>query len=76
MYDEVHKDGIYQKQFLNLSERCQELLSLYFKKIPLKKIAEIMNFPNENFVKRYKYNCKERLIISIQNDPQYIKIKK
>lgn len=65
---------LYQKHFLNLGKDCQKVLQLYFDKVPLKNIAQIMGFKSEKYAKKRKFKCKEYLIKSIKQDLEYNKI--
>ena len=47
---------------------------LYFDKVPLKNIAQIMGFKSEKYAKKRKFKCKEYLIKSIKQDLEYKKI--
>lgn len=62
---------LYQKHFANLGKDCQKILQLYFDKVPLKNIAQIMGFKSEKYAKKRKYHCKEYLINSIKQDLEY-----
>jgi len=74
--DDSIEKGIFQRNFLKLGKKCQELLKLFFQKFSLKEIAEIMGFKSENYVKKKKYFCKEELIKLIKSDKEYQKIMK
>ncbi len=65
---------LYQKHFTNLGKDCQKILQLYFDKVPLKSIAQIMGFKSEKYAKKRKFKCKEYLIKSIKQDLEYNKI--
>jgi RNA polymerase sigma factor (sigma-70 family) len=65
---------LYQKHFANLGKDCQKILQLYFDKVPLKNIAQIMGFKGEKYAKKRKFKCKEYLINSIKQDLEYSKI--
>jgi len=65
---------LYQKHFTNLGKDCQKVLQLYFDKVPLKSIAQIMGFKSEKYAKKRKFKCKEYLIKSIKQDLEYTKI--
>lgn len=67
---------LYQKHFTNLGKDCQKVLQLYFDKVPLKNIAQIMGFKSEKYAKKRKFKCKEYLIKSIKQDLEYDKILK
>jgi RNA polymerase sigma factor (sigma-70 family) len=62
---------LYQSHFVNLGKDCQKILQLYFDKVPLKNIAQIMGFKSEKYAKKRKFKCKEYLIKSIKQDLEY-----
>lgn len=66
--------GLYQKHFKSLSPDCQKILQLFFEKVSLKLIAQIMGFKSESYAKKRKFKCKEILIERIKLDPEYRKI--
>lgn len=84
--DDIYDDGLervvdlneryrlYQKHFANLGTDCQKILQLYFDKVPLRNIAQIMGFKSEKYAKKRKFKCKEYLIKSIKQDFEYKKI--
>ncbi len=65
---------LYQKHFKNLGKDCQKILQMFFDKVPLKQIAQMMGFKGEKYAKKRKYKCKEYLIKSIKQDLEYKKI--
>lgn len=81
--DDIYDDGLekvadlneryrlYQKHFANLGKDCQKVLQLYFDKVPLKNIAQIMGFKSEKYAKKRKFKCKEYLIKSVKQDLEY-----
>lgn len=62
---------LFQKHFTNLGKDCQKILQLYFDKVPLQNIADLMGFKSEKYAKKRKYSCKEYLIKSIKQDLHY-----
>ncbi len=84
--DDIYDDGLekvvdlneryrlFQKHFSNLGKDCQKVLQLYFDKVPLKNIAQIMGFKSEKYAKKRKFKCKEYLIKSVKQDLEYSKI--
>ncbi len=72
--DQNERYRLYQKHFVNLGKDCQKILQLYFDKVPLKNIAQIMNFKSEKYAKKRKFKCKEYLIKSIKQDLDYNRI--
>jgi RNA polymerase sigma factor (sigma-70 family) len=65
------KMSLYQKYFKQLPEDCQNILKLTARDIPQKEIAQAMNLKSENYVKKRKHDCKEKLIEMIKKDPRY-----
>ncbi len=63
--------SLFQKHFTNLGKDCQKILQMYFDKVPLKSIAQIMGFKSEKYAKKRKFKCKEYLIKSIKQDLEY-----
>ena len=61
---------LYRKHFQKLGDSCQKILSLFFAKKKMTEIAEKLNM-SAGYVKKQKFNCKEKLIKSIQADPIY-----
>ena len=72
--DKNEKFRLYQKHFQMLGSDCQKLLQLFFDKVSLKQIAQIMGFNSEKYVKKRKFKCKEYLVTSIKQDLNYKKI--
>ena len=72
--DMNEKYRLYQKHFKNLGSDCQKVLQLFFDKVPLKQIAQVMGFQSEKYAKKRKYKCKEYLVKSIKQDIEYKKI--
>jgi len=59
---------LYQYHFSRLNKDCQRVLRLFLEKVPLKEIAEIMGYKTEQYAKKRKFECKEKLIENIKND--------
>ena len=62
---------LYQDHFQKLSFSCQKVLELFLAGIPLKEIADILGFKSDQYAKKRKYQCKEKLISSIKSDPEF-----
>ena len=62
---------LYQKHFLKLSDECQQLMRMFYDKVPYKEIAKKMNYKSIGIVKKKKFKCKEFLLKSIRNDPEF-----
>lgn len=70
-YVEQERYRLYQKHFKTLSKDCQKVLKLALKEKSFTEIARKMKYKSEKYVKKRKFECKERLIKRIQNDPDY-----
>ena len=66
----AERHRIYLEYFAQLGEKCQQILQLFFEKIPLKVIAKQLN-TSESYIKKRKFICKERLLRQIQDDPRF-----
>ena len=75
LYNENERYKLYQHHFEMLNKDCQKVLKLFLKKVPLKEIAMEMGYSSEKYAKKRKYQCKEILVKSIQNDTKYNNIK-
>ncbi len=67
--EEQERYRLYQKHFKMLKKECQEILTLFLQKVPMKEIAKKMNVSSEKYLKKKKFECKENLVKRIQNDP-------
>ncbi len=67
---------LYQDHFKRLSYSCQKILELFLARIQLKEIARILRLKSDDYVKKRKHQCKEKLIASIKNDPRFKEIMK
>ncbi|WP_338356122.1 sigma-70 family RNA polymerase sigma factor [Yeosuana marina] len=62
-----------ERAFLELGERCQQLLQLFYHKaLSFKDIANVMNFKSEKIAKNQKYKCltKAKDIYQTSNNEQ------
>lgn len=62
---------LYQRHFLNLSESCREILSLFLQKVPFEEVARKMGYKNRQYAIKRKYECVRSLYTRIMNDPEY-----
>ena len=62
---------LYQKHFQKLGDECKKLLQLFYDKVPYKEIAKRMNYKSIGLVKKKKFKCKEFLLKSIREDPEF-----
>lgn len=64
-------ERILSRAFQKLKPDCQELLTLYYKNLSYKEIAEKQSLKNEIYARRKKYLCKEILIELVKKDREY-----
>jgi RNA polymerase sigma factor (sigma-70 family) len=72
-YVDYEEEKLYQKHFKMLDDDCQKILEGFFDKRPFKVIANDLHF-RPSYIKKLKFNCKEKLIRSIMNDPIYYEL--
>lgn len=64
-----------EKVFATIGDRCKELLLLsIFDRRSMSEICEILGFGSENSAKTQNYKCKQKLIKSLQKNPNLAKI--
>jgi len=68
------KYKLFQDHFQKMGKDCQTILQLFFEKVPLKQITEVMGYSSENYTKKRKHQCKEYLVRSIKQDINFKKI--
>lgn len=65
------KKRIYQKNYLQLSEKCQKILYMFMERVPFEKIAREMGYKSTQYAIKRKFECFKSLIARIRNDPEY-----
>lgn len=76
--EQYHKNEqyiLYRRKFLELGESCQQVLTLFLKKVSLKEIAVQLGLSSEGYAKKKKYQCKKQLVKLIQMDTSYQELK-
>lgn len=68
--DQNERYELYRAHFDLLNEDCKKVLRMFLDKVSLKEIANRMGF-TEQYAKKRKFQCKEALVKSIQNDNDY-----
>jgi len=67
----MERQRVLDKAFLLLGADCQKLLRLFFEKVSMGEIAEKMGFASEGYARRRKFQCKDRLVELVKQQPQY-----
>jgi len=75
-YLENQSEKIYQRHYRKLPGDCKRVIRMYFRKKPFKEIAKKMNYTSEDYGRRKKYLCMQQLMKMINEDPEYIEMKK
>jgi len=70
-YDEKYQYKMYKHYFSKLGESCQKILNMYWLDTPIKEIAEAVG-STEGYVRKRKYECKEKLIELLMLNPDNI----
>jgi RNA polymerase sigma factor (sigma-70 family) len=65
---------LFQDHFQKLGKDCQKILQLFFEKVSIRQITEIMGYASESYTKKRKHQCKEYLVKSIKQDNEFKKI--
>ena len=76
--DQIHKVAqrrLFIQKMKSLDAGCQQILQMFFQKKPMKEIAMQMD-SSENYIKKRKFKCKEKLIQMIQQDALYTELSK
>ncbi len=69
-YDQAILRQLIMKHYNALGEQCRLILELQARRVTMHDIAERLGV-SENFVKKRKYECKEKLIRDLMNDPLF-----
>ena len=70
----VSRERLYREHFEQLSEQCRQILELFFARVKMRAIAEQLNL-SERYVKKRKFECKEKLVERIRQDARWEELK-
>lgn len=70
----VSRERVYREHFDHLGDQCREILKLFFAKVKMRVIAERLGL-SEKYVKKRKFECKEKLAESIRMDVRFRELK-
>ena len=65
---------LYLRNFSKLSDSCKRILQLFFEGNSMASITSIMGFASDNYTRKRKFNCKERLVEYVKQDPAFNEI--
>jgi len=66
---------LYQKHFERIGEGCKKLLTLFFEGKSMKSITKTLGFGSEQYTRKRKFMCKEKLVDNIKGDSLYNELK-
>ena len=72
--EQSEKEQLFYKHFDLLGEQCRKIMMWFFDKTALSEIAKRLD-TTENYIKKRKFVCKEKLVKAIQNDPSFSELK-
>ncbi|MEZ4875734.1 MAG: sigma-70 family RNA polymerase sigma factor [Flavobacteriaceae bacterium] len=75
-YIEQSQWDLFQEKLKMLSQNCQEILALVFKKIAYKEIMEQLGYASETVARQRVFKCKSKLTQLIKNDARYVTLRK
>lgn len=65
---------LFYEHFKRLNTDCQKVLKAFFAGTNFAEMAEKLGLGSEEYARRKKYLCKEALVKSIKNDPEFSKL--
>ena len=69
--EQNEQDQLYRRQFQRLGADCQRILNLFFDKVSMSDIAQKMGFSSVSYAKKRKFQCKQKLVKLIKEDPLF-----
>ncbi len=69
--EKTEKYRFFREKFKLLGKGCQQVLTLFFEGVNMKKIADLMGYASESYAKKRKFKCKKKLIEMIQEDNRF-----
>jgi RNA polymerase sigma factor (sigma-70 family) len=68
------REQLFYKHFDLLGKQCRKIMMWFFDKITLSEIAKRLD-TSENYIKKRKFICKEKLVKAVQNDPAFSELR-
>ena len=68
------REQLFFKHFDLLGEQCRKIMMWFFDKVTLSEIASRLD-TSENYIKKRKFICKEKLVKAVQSDPAFSELK-
>lgn len=69
--EEAERHRLFYRAFRQLGDDCRRLLELSFENLPPETIMMQLGFSSNDYFRRRKYLCKEKLVQLVKNDPVF-----
>ena len=76
LIEKAEAEFVYQRNFDKLSERCRQVLTLFFNGLSMQEITQKMGLVSDNATRKKKHHCKNELISLVEKDPLFKELKK
>jgi len=71
----VEEQDLFWFAFKQLGADCQKLLTLFFDKEKMERIAQLMGYTSVSYAKKRKFQCKEKLVKLVKADQRFEELK-
>lgn len=71
LLEDAERHRLFHRAFRQLGDDCRRLLEMSFEEIPPETIMADLGIGSNDYFRRRKYLCKEKLIQLVENDPAY-----
>ena len=65
------EEKLFWSAFEKLGKDCQKILKLFFQKVKMEKIKEVMGFGSVGYTKKRKHQCKGKLVEFVKADSSF-----
>lgn len=70
-FAEIERQNLFDRAFMQLGEKCRQVLDLFFQKFSMKAIAERLKFNGAGYARVRKHECLKKLIELIKKQPGF-----
>lgn len=71
LLEAAERHRLFHRAFQQLGDDCRRLLELSFENTPPESIMATLGIPGNDYFRRRKYLCKEKLVQLVQSDPAF-----
>jgi len=71
LLEAAERHRLFHRAFQQLGDDCRRLLELSFENTPPESIMATLGIPSNDYFRRRKYLCKEKLVQLVQSDPAF-----